>query len=465
MNNRNQQCQRCFSIEFSNAVFCSQCGTRFPMHNSSENTVIETAYENKKLIIIGAVAIVFFMGLVMLSVVIGAFSSSNKVTANNTALSTVSQSNPTPEIPITQISAKETIIVGKVVGVSDGDTVTVLDENNKQQKIRLEGIDAPESKQDFGEKAKKNLSDLIYGKEVTVISNKTDKYGRKVGKILLDGKDINLEQIKSGYAWHYKQYAEEQSKTDQKLYADAEVTAKGAKLNLWSLNNPVAPWNFRNGSDVKPEDKNKIFGNKDSMIYHWSNCPGFTKISASNRVVFQTVEEAEEAGYRAAKNCSTPQPVIKAEESEDSLENVYEAGSDNPYSTPVYVPQPITVSRDIPVPTPYQAPTYVRPDPIPQSTPVIASGAGASARCADGTYSYSQNRRGTCSHHGGVSEWLSNAPDANEDIDDTSDTYSSPSPTYSAPSSAPKTVNVRGYYRRDGTYVRPHTRSAPRRNN
>jgi len=80
-------------------------------------------------------------------------------------------------------------ITGKVVGVSDGDTITVLDDQKRQHKIRLEGIDAPESNQDFGSRAKQSLSDLVFGKTVTVTSRKKDKYGRTLGKVTLDGKD------------------------------------------------------------------------------------------------------------------------------------------------------------------------------------------------------------------------------------------------------------------------------------
>ena len=86
-------------------------------------------------------------------------------------------------------------ITGKVVGVSEGDTITVLDAKRRQHKIRLEGIDAPESNQDYGSRAKQSLSDLVFGRVVTVISSKWDKYGRVLGKVTLDGKDINQEQI------------------------------------------------------------------------------------------------------------------------------------------------------------------------------------------------------------------------------------------------------------------------------
>jgi endonuclease YncB( thermonuclease family) len=91
--------------------------------------------------------------------------------------------------------AQPQIITGKVVGVSDGDPITMLDEQKRQHKIRLDGIDAPESSQDFGSRSKQSLSDLVFGSVVTVNSSKKDRYGRTVGKVTLNGRDINLEQL------------------------------------------------------------------------------------------------------------------------------------------------------------------------------------------------------------------------------------------------------------------------------
>src|SRR5882762_6909386 len=116
-------------------------------------------------------------------------------------------------------------LTGRVVRVADGDTVTVLDSSNTQHRIRLEGIDAPESHQAFGTQSKKSLSEMVFGKDVTVVFQKTDQYGRLVGKIVLAGKDINLEQVKAGMAWHYKDYQREQTAEDRELYAQAEDEA------------------------------------------------------------------------------------------------------------------------------------------------------------------------------------------------------------------------------------------------
>lgn len=117
-------------------------------------------------------------------------------------------------------------ITGRVVGVADGDTVTVLDTSNTQHKIRLSGIDAPEKKQAFGMRSKQSLSDLVFDKQVAVETDKKDRYGREVGKILLTGQDVNLEQITRGFSWHYKAYAREQSANDRKLYDFSEHGAR-----------------------------------------------------------------------------------------------------------------------------------------------------------------------------------------------------------------------------------------------
>jgi endonuclease YncB( thermonuclease family) len=136
-------------------------------------------------------------------------------------------------------------ITGKVVRVADGDTVTVLDASNTQHRIRLSGIDAPEKNQAFGNRSKESLSALLAGKTVTVETNKLDKYGRSLGKVMVDGTDANLEQIKLGMAWHYKAYMRDQPAIDRKIYAEAEVEAKAAKRGLWSDAAPIAPWEFR----------------------------------------------------------------------------------------------------------------------------------------------------------------------------------------------------------------------------
>ncbi len=132
-----------------------------------------------------------------------------------------------------------------MVGVTDGDTITVLDADKVQHKIRLSGIDAPERKQSFGLRSKESLSELVFLKNVEVETRKRDRYGRVVGKVLANGADANLVQIQRGFAWHYKAYEGEQPAIDRKVYADAENEAKAAKRGLWFDSEPVPPRDFR----------------------------------------------------------------------------------------------------------------------------------------------------------------------------------------------------------------------------
>jgi len=129
--------------------------------------------------------------------------------------------------------------------VADGDTITVLSAGRKSERIRLAGIDAPESKQAFGGVAKRNLSALVFGAEVSVEYAKRDRYGRIVGRVLRDGRDAGLAQIEAGLAWHYARYAPEQARAERDTYAGAERAARAARRGLWSDAAPLAPWDWR----------------------------------------------------------------------------------------------------------------------------------------------------------------------------------------------------------------------------
>jgi endonuclease YncB( thermonuclease family) len=255
------------------------------------------------------------------------------VSAQN--VKTVSDAKDDDRSAFEDAQKSERKIVGKVVKVSDGDTVTVLDADNQQYKIRFEGIDAPESKQDFGQKAKQHLSDLVFGKQVTVITSKVDKYKRYVGKVMLGTTDINLEQIKGGFAWHYKKYADEQVMPDRTVYAEEEIKARNAKLGLWADAKPTPPWDWRQGvnnanlADVPP---GSIIGNKNSMVYHIPGCSTYAKVGADNRVIFKTREEAEKAGFKMAKNCATSG---RSEESVLDTPQTLPAANPNPLPAPL----------------------------------------------------------------------------------------------------------------------------------
>jgi endonuclease YncB( thermonuclease family) len=161
---------------------------------------------------------------------------------------------------VSLVTAGAATLTGKVVGVSDGDTITVLDAAKTQHKIRLAGIDPPEKAQPFGQKSKEHLSDSVFGKQVQVEYTKTDKYGRTVGKVLVNGMDANLEQIKAGFAWHYKEYAAEQPVADRATYASAETTARSASAGLWRDAKPMPPWEWRHGGKNEPTTESSASG-------------------------------------------------------------------------------------------------------------------------------------------------------------------------------------------------------------
>jgi endonuclease YncB( thermonuclease family) len=128
---------------------------------------------------------------------------------------------------------------GKVVGVSDGDTITVLRPEKSQVKIRLHGIDCPERGQAFGKKAKQFTSNMVFGKTVTVKPTDKDRYGRIVAWIYMDGKSLNEALVMAGLAWHYKKYS-----SDQNL-SDAESKARNKRVGLWSDPHSIPPWEYR----------------------------------------------------------------------------------------------------------------------------------------------------------------------------------------------------------------------------
>jgi endonuclease YncB( thermonuclease family) len=137
------------------------------------------------------------------------------------------------------VPVRETF-TGKVVGLGDGDTLSVLREG-KAVKIRLHGIDTPESKQPFGTRARQYTGELAFNQLVTVLVRDTDRYGRIVGEVVLpDGRNLGQELVRAGYAWWYKQYAPKETVLQQ-LEADARAEQRG----LWADPHPIAPWEWR----------------------------------------------------------------------------------------------------------------------------------------------------------------------------------------------------------------------------
>jgi endonuclease YncB( thermonuclease family) len=150
--------------------------------------------------------------------------------------------------------AQAATIDGKVIKVEAGDTITILDATNQQYRIRINGIDAPEKGQSFGDRSRQNMADMVTGKEVTADCHKTDRYKRPVCKVWVQpiscstcGKtlDVGHAQIVAGMAWWDREYAKEQSEQDRGRYESEEHEAKLRKRGLWAHDSPAPPWEWR----------------------------------------------------------------------------------------------------------------------------------------------------------------------------------------------------------------------------
>jgi len=133
-----------------------------------------------------------------------------------------------------------------VVGVHDGDTISGLDKSKTQYKIRLDAIDAPELGQPYGQASKRALSEKVFGKDVVMVPKTKDRYGRTVGHVMVEGRDVNLAMLEAGMAWHYEHY------DHNKRLAEAENPARAAKKGLWADGNALPPWEWRKSMKSSP---------------------------------------------------------------------------------------------------------------------------------------------------------------------------------------------------------------------
>lgn len=194
---------------------------------------------------------------------------------------------------------------GKVVGVADGDTITVMN-NGKGEKIRLYGVDSPEKAQDFGQKAKQFTSDMVFGKVVNVETVVKDRYGRTVGIVKIDGKCLNEEIIRRGMGWLYRQYCD---KPMCSQWMKLEEAAKSSKAGLWSVANPISPWEFRHpGKKTTANNPSGIntapgplHGNTSSNVFHAPTCDAYNCKNCT--MIFKTHNDAIAEGYRPCGKC------------------------------------------------------------------------------------------------------------------------------------------------------------------
>jgi len=195
-------------------------------------------------------------------------------------------------------------IIGKVIGISDGDTITILDSNKKQHKIRLYGIDCPESgSKTFGDSAKKFTASLMARKMASVDLFDTDRYGRTVGVVTVDGVNVNRQIIHAGYAWQYRHYCKEKFCS---VWLKVENQARVAGVGLWSDDKPVPPWEWRNATRNNSTGKSAVskgayHGNVKSHVFHRPSCRDY---NCKNCVeMFPSREAAIVDGYLPCGRC------------------------------------------------------------------------------------------------------------------------------------------------------------------
>jgi hypothetical protein len=187
--------------------------------------------------------------------------------------------------------------------------------DQRQIKVRLDGIDAPESGQAFGNRAKQAASVLAFERIVTVQPTREDRYHRLLAEVLLpDGRSLNEELVRQGWAWWFRRYAPNDS-----VLAALEGEAREARRGLWADPKPIAPWDWRAGRAATegtllrgtpdagglpaPSNAGPIIANTRSRLYHTPGCSTYEATSLANRVLFASALEAEAAGYRRAASC------------------------------------------------------------------------------------------------------------------------------------------------------------------
>jgi endonuclease YncB( thermonuclease family) len=207
----------------------------------------------------------------------------------------------------------------RVVGISDGDTITILHDNREQERIRFYGIDCPEKSQAFGQKAKQYASSLVYGKTVSIRVMDQDKYGRTVAWVYAGTINVNAELVRAGFAWHYRKYSKDSGL--QRLEDEARLARRG----LWVDPNPVPPWEYRKGTRISVATPGSITGGIVSLaqitnavrpvpiqaVYHGNvksrkfHRPGCSVYDCKNcTAVFRSREEAINAGYEPCQMCN-----------------------------------------------------------------------------------------------------------------------------------------------------------------
>jgi micrococcal nuclease len=197
---------------------------------------------------------------------------------------------------------------GKVVNIADGDTITVLTDDRQQVRIRLYGIDAPEGGQAYGSKATQYVKGLLAENPVVELDVKdTDRWGRTVAVVVLpDGRNLNEEIVRAGYAWVYIRYCKEIPLCIG--WANLQQEAKQSRIGLWNDPDPVPPWDWRRGTrgasqqpDSSVPSWAQFSGNTSSGVFHARSCEHFRCKNCTE--FFRTRADAVAAGFRPCGRC------------------------------------------------------------------------------------------------------------------------------------------------------------------
>ena len=215
-------------------------------------------------------------------------------------------------------SQNQSSFTGQTIDVADGDTITVLNQNNESVKIRLGGIDCPESSQVYGNNAKQFVVSKVSGKRVRIVPDTIDRYGRTVGIVLINGENLNEQIVANGHGWVYRKYCTADFCND---WLKQEETARDAQIGLWADKNPQPPWEWRaehrgkngNGSgNVSVANTSAVVvagaggsiiyhGNRRSHVFHGPTCSDYNCKNCTVRL--ESYQEAMGAGYRAHREC------------------------------------------------------------------------------------------------------------------------------------------------------------------
>lgn len=154
----------------------------------------------------------------------------------------------------TLLQAEPWVLRGRVIGVHDGDSLTLLDAQRLQHKIRLNGIDAPELGQPYGQASRRSLQQQALRRKATAHCIKTDPYGRHICQVVIDDSDMARHQLATGMAWFFARYRRDLTPDLQQQYKAAEQRTRGASTGLWSQPAPTAPWDWRAAQRAKDGD-------------------------------------------------------------------------------------------------------------------------------------------------------------------------------------------------------------------